>query len=200
MAKFPNKVNSDVYGVQLSELKVCAVDYSAAQAGAIDDNGLLAEHETSQTLVTTATTFLAQPPTPRLITAIVKAADASEVTADSTVTIYGTNIADDVISDVLTFTANLDTAKTTTKAFKTVTSVVFSAQADGTPAFNVGWDDTIGLPFMLSEKPFILEMFNNAIQTTYGVVTVDADEIEKNYYNPNGTLDGSKTLKLLLFI
>lgn len=200
MSRYGQVVNTDVYGVQLPEMKVVALDYSVTEAGAIDDNGLLAEHETSATLVTTATTFLAQPPTPRLITAIVKSADAGEVTADSTIAIAGTNIAGDAISDVLTFTANLSTAKTTTKAFKTVTSVVFSAQADGTPAFNVGWDDSIGLPFMFAAKPFVLEMFNDAIQTTYGAITVDADEIEKNFYNPNGTLDGEKTLKLLIFM
>lgn len=198
--RFLGEIGTDAYNVSVPEAKPCVLDYTIAEAAAIDDNGILAEHETSQTLVTTATEFLAQPPTPRLITAVVKAADASEVTADSTIIINGTNIDDMPISDTLTFTANLSTAKTTTKAFKTVTSVVFSAQADGTPAFNVGWDDTIGLPFKLSRKPFIFEMFNDAIQTTYGVVTVDADEIEKNFYNPNGTLDGAKTLRLLMFL
>lgn len=200
MSRYGQLVNSDVYGTQIEEMKAVLLSYTIAEAAALDADGLLAEHETSATLVTTATTFLAQPPTPRLITAIVKAADAGEITADSTVTIYGTNIADDVISDILTFTANLSTAKTTTKAFKTVTSVVFSAQADGTPAINVGWDDSIGLPFMFSAKPIALELFDNAMQFTAGAFTIDADEIEKNFYNPNGTLDGAKTLKLLMFI
>lgn len=200
MGKFAGNINTDVYGVQKVELKPCLLEYTIAEAAAIDANGLLSEHETSATLVTTATTFLAQPPTPRKITAIVKSADAAEITAEATIVITGTNIADDVITETLTFTANLSTALTTAKAFKTVTSCVFSAQADGTPAIDVGWDDTIGLPFMLSAKPFVLEMFNDAIQFTAGTFTVDSDELEKNTYNPNGTLDGAKTLKLLLFV
>ena len=200
MGRFLGELGTDVYNITAPEYKPCVLDYTVVEAAALDANGLLSEAETSATLVTTVTTFLAQPPTPRLVTAIVKAADAGEVTADSTITIYGTNIADRPISDVLTFTANQSTAKTTTKAFKTVTSVVFSAQADGTPAFDVGWDDSIGLPFMMSRKPFVFEMFNDAIQTTYGTITVDADEVEKNFYNPNGTLDGGKTLRLLMFM
>lgn len=200
MGKFSGLINTDVYTVQLAELKPCLLEYTKAEAGALDADGILKEHETSATLVTTATTFLAQPPTPRLITAIVKAADAAEITEAATVKITGTNIADDPIEETLTFTANLATALTTTKAFKTVTSCVFSAQADGTPAINIGWDDSIGLPYMLASKPFALEMFNDAIQFTAGAFTIDADELEKNVYNPNGTLDGNKTLKLLLFI
>lgn len=200
MARFPDNVNTDIYGLQVDQLKPCVLEYTAAQMADLDADGLLVEHETSATEVTTATTFAHTLPCPRQITAIVKTEDAGEVTADSTITIYGTNIADETISEVLTFTANLATAKTTAKAFKTVTSIVFSAQADGTPAFNVGWNEVFGLPFMLSEKPLALELFDGAMQFTAGTFTVDADEVEKNTFDPNGNLDGEKALKLLLFL
>lgn len=197
--RYANLSNTDI-NTQVPQLRPVLLAYTKEEMATLDADGILAGHETSATLVTTATVFLNQPPCPRQITAIVASADAAEVTADSTITIYGTNIDNKAISEVLTFTANLATAKTTAKAFKTITSIVFSAQADGTPAFDVGWNDTFGLPFMLSEAAFVFEMFNNAIQTTYGTLTTDADEIEKNTYNPNGTLDTLKALSLLIFL
>ena len=202
MGRFLGQLPSDLFGVSLPELKVGVLEYTKEQMGDLDVDGVAVEFETSQTEATTCegVSILAQPPCPRQITVIVKAADAAEVTADATATVYGTNIAGDAISEVLTFTANLATALTTAKAFKTVSKVVFTAQADGTPAFNIGWNEVFGLPFMFAEKPLALEQFDGAMQFTAGTFTVDADEIEKNTYDPNGNLDGLKPLKLLLFL
>jgi hypothetical protein len=200
MGRYPGELTTDVYGEQIEEYKLgLLLDLSAAQAADLDANGILVEHETSATLVTTATTFLAQPPQARQLTAIVKAADASEVTADATITFYGKNKAGKAISDVLTFTANLGTALTTAKAFASVDRIVFSAQADGTPAFDIGWNEVIGLPMMFASVPVFFEIFNGALQTA-GTFTADADELEKNVYDPTGNLDGAKTLKLFAFI
>lgn len=200
MKRHPGTYNTDIYGLQGETLTPCLLEWTGAQAADLDADGLLVEHETSATLATTATTFAHTLPCPRQLTAIVKSADATEVTADSTITFYGTNIADAAISETLTFTADLATELKTTKAFKTVTSIVFSAQADGTPAFNIGWNEVIGLPFMLAAKPFYLEQFGGAMQFTAGTMTVDNDEIEKNTYDPNGNLDGTNALSLLLFL
>ena len=200
MGKFLGELPSDVFGISLPELKVGVLSYTKEEMADLDANGILAEYETSTTEAKTATTFLAQPPCPRQITVIVKAADAGEVTKDATCTINGTNIAGATISEVLTFTADLSTALTTAKAFKSVTSIVFSAQADGTPAFDVGWNEVFGLPFMFDAKPFALEKFGGAVQFTAGTFTIDDNEIEKNVYDPNGNLDGAKELELILFL
>lgn len=200
MGKFLGLMPSDVFGTTLGEMKVGMLRYTKEQAADLDANGILAEYETSASEAKTATTFLNQPPCPRQITAIVKSTDAGEVTADSTIIINGTNILGKAITETLTFTANLATAKTTAKAFKTITSIVFSAQADGTPAFDVGWNEVIGLPFMFAEKPFVLEKFTGVVQFTAGTLTIDDNEIEKNTYDPNGNLDGTGTLELLFFM
>lgn len=199
MGKFLGLMPTDVFGTTLDEMKVGLLRYTAEEAADLDANGILSEHETSTTEITTATAFLKQPPCPRQITAVVKGDNATEVTADSTITVNGTNILGKTITETLTFTADLSTAKTTVKAFKTITSIVFSAQADGTPAFDVGWNEVIGLPFMFAEKPFVLEKFTGAVQYTAGTLTIDDNEIEKNTYNPNGNLDGTGTLELLFF-
>ena len=204
MARFLGMLPTDIDRKSMPELKAGVLSFTAEEMADLDANGILAEAETSATnpteLPTESVPFLAQPPCPRQITVQVKSADAGEVTADATCVITGTNIAGDTISEKLTFTENLSTALTTAKAFKTVTKIVFSAQADGTPAFDVGWNEVIGLPFKFSEKPFVLEKFDGAMQFTAGTITVDADEIEKNVYDPNGNLDGTKELELLFFI
>ena len=199
MGKFLGLMPTDVFGTTLDEMKGGILRYTADEAADLDANGILEEHETSTTEITTATVFAHTLPCPRQITAIVKGDNATEVTADSTIIINGTNILGKTITETLTFTSNLATAKTTVKAFKTVTSIVFSAQADGTPAFDVGWNEVIGLPFMFTEKPFVLEKFTGVVQYTAGTLTIDDDEIEKNTYDPNGDLDGTGTLELLFF-
>lgn len=200
MARFLGMLPTDIDRKSMPELKAGVLSFTAEEMADLDADGLLVEHETSASTATTATVFAHTLPCPRQITVQVKAEDAGEVTKDATCVISGTNIAGDTISETLTFTENLSTALTTAKAFKTVTKIVFSAQADGTPAFNVGWNEVIGLPFKFSEKPFVLEKFDGAMQFTAGTITVDADEIEKNVYDPNGNLDGTKELELLFFI
>lgn len=204
MARFLGMLPTDLDGKSMPELKAGVLSFTAEEMADLDANGILAEAETSETdpteLPTELVPFRAQPPCARQITVQVKSDDAGEVTAASTCVITGTNIAGETISETLTFTEDLSTALTTAKAFKTVTKIVFSKQTDGTPAFDVGWNEVIGLPFKFSEKPFVLEKFGGAMQFTAGTITVDADEIEKNVYDPNGNLDGTKELELLFFI
>ncbi len=192
MGKFAGLINSDVYGEQFEELKPVLLSYTAAEMEALDADGLLNNQETSTTEVKVATTFLAQPVVPRGLTFTPSAsADAGNILVE------GVSIADKVISEsVATSTTN---AVSSACAYKEVTKVTFPID-DGSITWDAGWDDRIGLPFILSAKPFALEMFNDAIQTTYGAFAVDADEVEKNTYDPNGTLDGEKTMKLLLFV
>lgn len=192
MGRYPGEINTDVYGVQVSEMKPALLEYSATEAGDADTDGLLDASPTSTTEVSVATTFLGQPPSTRGITFTPSAsADAGNIV------VVGTNIAGQVITDTIaTSTTN---AVSSAKMFKTVTSVTFPID-DGSITWDAGWDERIGLPFKLSKKAAILEVFNGAMQYTAGTLATDDDEIEKNYFDPNGNLDGAKELKLLLFL
>lgn len=201
MANFLGLLPSNVPGVTLPEMKAGVLSYSKDEMFDLDANGILEyeTHTTEDKTVAAANLLKSSFLTPRQITAIVQGADVAEVTADSTITISGTNILGKPIAETLTFTANLATALTTAKAFKTISSIVFSKQADGTPKFDIGWNEVFGLPFMFAAKPFIFEKFDGAMQFTAGTLTVDADAIEKNVYDPQGSLDGLKALELLMF-
>ena len=196
--KYPQKIATDIYGVELYEPKIAHFKLTKEQAAALDADGILAEQATS-TAVTTVTTFAAQPPYPRTVTVKATAASAEHVKADSTCTITGTNIRNQVISEVLTFEANQATAKETTKAFKTITKIVFTAM-DGAAVFDVGWGDKLGLPFMFSVKPLCIAYQAGALETTSPTITIDDDEIEKNTIDLNSALDSAKAVDVMFFL
>lgn len=194
MGRYPGAVTCDLSGQLLPELKpVLALDLSATEAAILDADGILAGTAASTTKATVVTTLPSQPPQARGLTFLPSAA------ADTgNIVVAGTNIDDEVITD--TIATDAANAVTSALAFKTVTSITFPE--DTTPvSWDVGWDERLGLPFMLAEKPFYLEMFNNIIEIgTAGTLSYDADEIEKNMYDPTGTLNGAKPLRLLLFL
>ena len=164
------------------------------QAAVLDADGIL-DGATTSTAATTITTFLSQPPYPRTITVIAANSTEAHVKLNATCTITGTNIDDVAISEVLTFDENQSTAEETTKAFKTVTSIVFSAM-DGAAKFDVGWGDKIGIPFMLpaaaADRPMVEATLDGVIETTAPILTADADELEKNLIDLNSNLNGKE--------
>ena len=194
MGRYPGAVTCDLSGQLLPELKaVLALDLSAAEAADQDTDGLTDAAETSTVAAMSPDTILAQPPQARQL---VFTPSASADTGN--ILVVGTNIDDEPITD--TIATNTTNAVVSAKAFKTVTNITFPID-DGGITWDGGWNENIGLPLMLAEKPFYLEMFNNTIEIgTAGLLSYDADEIEKNMYAPNGTLDGDKPLRLLLFL
>lgn len=193
MGKFPGQVNADIYGVVLPELKPVLLSYTAAEAEAADDDGLFTAQETHTENALSATTFLAQPKLARgLILTPSAAADAGNIVVE------GTGIDGNILLE--TIATNGATAVLSIGAFRTVTKVTVPKDDAGI-TWKAGWDDRIGLPFKLEEKPFGFEIFNDALElTTAGAFAVDGDALSKNTYNPNGAIDGLKTLKLLLFV
>lgn len=109
------------------------------------------------------------------------------------VTLYGTNIADEEISETMpVFVENNTAAKTSLKAFKTLTRIHLPSH-DGTGAtVAIGYSEAFGVPFMFSKRPFIRATHDGAIETTAPTVVVDADEIEKNTVDINTTLNGKE--------
>jgi len=186
--------NTDVVTKPVYLGRVGRQTLSTTQAATSDTDAILNGTETS-TAATTITTFLAQPPYSRSVTVIASDGTAAHVKANSTCTITGTNIDDVAISDVLTFEANQETAEETIKAFKTITSIVFSAM-DGAAKFDVGYGEKIGLPFKLSDaakdRPFIEATLDGVIEATAPGITADADELEKNLIDLNSDLNGKE--------
>lgn len=194
MGRYPGAVTCDLSGQLLPELKpVLALDLTAVEAAGPDTDGILDGTAASTTKATVVTTLPSQPPQTRGLTFT---PDAAADTGN--IVVVGTNIDDEVITD--TIATDAANAVTSALAFKTVTSITFPKE-DSSVNWDVGWDERLGLPFILAEKPFYLEMFNNIIEIgTAGALSYDADEIEKNMYDPQGTLNGAKPLRLLLFL
>jgi hypothetical protein len=167
---------------------------SATEAAAVDTDYIL-DGATTSTAATTIVTFAHQPPYCRTLTVVAADGTSAHVKANSTCTITGTNIADETISDVLTFDENQSTAEETVKAFKSVAKIVFSAM-DGAAKFDVGYGEKIGIPFMLSataaDRPMVEVTLDGVIETTAPTITADADELEKNLIDLNSDLNGKE--------
>lgn len=202
MARFFGKLPTNAQGVTTVELKPVYWDFG--KPAAADADGILAAAAAAATAVELdeddwVEAFDGELDVPRQV-AVVASEGAASIEKDDTVTIYGTNIADEPISEVLKFAAQQSTAKATTQAFKTVTKVIIGESAVGVK-FNVGWTDVLGLPFKLAAtEKMALEYGAGALKTTAGTFTVDASVLGKNTYAPNTTLNGSTTVQLILFL
>jgi hypothetical protein len=202
MARFFGKLPTNAQGVTAVELKPVYWDFG--KPAAADADGILAAAEAAVTAVELdednwVTAFDGELDVPRQV-AVIASEGATSIKKDDTVTIYGTNIADEPISEVLKFVAAQATAKVTAQAFKTVTKVIIGESAVGVK-FNVGWTDVLGLPFKLAAtEKMALEYGAGALQTTPGTFTVDASVLGKNTYDPQTSLNGSNTVQLILFL
>ncbi len=168
----------------IAHLSLSAAEAAAASAtgvhAAVTDNG-------SQQVITTAIT---NPPYPRNITATADGT-AGDVAAIS-VTIDGTNDADEVITEILpAFTVNTTGIVTGVKCFKTVTSITIPAH-DGTGATTaIGFGSKIGLPHKLSHNTMWLAFLANVKEGTLPTVTVSASALESNGATLNSSLNGT---------
>ena len=202
MARFFGKLPTNAQGVTTVELKPVYWDFG--KPAAADADGILAAAAAATTAVELdendwVEAFDGELDVPRQV-AVVASEGAASIAKDDTVTIYGTNIADEPISEVLKFEAKQSTAKNTAQAFKTVTKVIIGESAVGVK-FNVGWTDVLGLPFKLAAtEKMALEYGAGALKTTAGTFTVDASVLGKNTYDPNTSLNGSNTVQLILFL
>jgi len=202
MARFFGKLPTNAQGVTAVELKPVYWDFG--KPAAADADGILAAAVAAATAVELdednwVTAFDGELDVPRQV-AVIASEGATSIKKDDTVTIYGTNIADEPISEVLKFAAQQATAENTAQAFKTVTKVIIGASTVGVK-FNVGWTDVLGLPFKLAAtEKMALEYGAGVLKTTPGTFTVDADVLAKNTYDPNTTLNGSNAVQLILFL
>ncbi len=164
-------------------------------AGADTDGILAAVTDTGEEQV--ITTEITQPDYPRPVTATAggTAADIAAVQ----VVIEGTNYADEAITETLTaFTENTAGTVTSTKAFKTITSITIPAH-DGTGATTeIGWSKAVGLPYKLPYSTLLKAYLNGVADA--GTITADADYLEKNIFTPSGTPNGAKDVDLYIIV
>jgi hypothetical protein len=157
---------------------------------AVSATRLKTAQATSASVVTTVTSFTAQPDFARKIRVTPGGTTADVPTGD--VTITGTNIRDEVITDVCTFAANDTAAQDTLKAFKTVTSVVFPIQDGAGATYGIGVTDALGLKRCMSEAAVIDTYVDGVRETTAATVTSHATDVSKNTVDPNTALDAAK--------
>ena len=134
------------------------------------------------TLLTTAvqsvTTGITNPDFPRLLS--VTGGDGN-VTGN--VTIVGTNIRGEAITDVIA--SNGTNTVAGVKAFKTITSISLPVYASAdTETISVGITDKLGLQSIPVSTSVISETTTNQADTGGAVLTRDSDEVEKCVYDP----------------
>ena len=150
----------------------------------------------------TVTTFLAQPDVPRNL--VITPGGSTGDVAACNVVVTGTNIKGRVITETFAFAENASSATTGTKAFKTITSVAFPAACEDSPflaSWSVGYGEKLGVKQCMSAPGHIffstLDSGSGfAKEGTAPTMVSDADEVEKNTADFNGTMNGSNDFEL----
>ncbi len=141
----------------------------------------------------TLTTFTAQPDVPRNIT-ITPTGTTTDVES-CVIVVTGTNYLNGVITENLTFSANASTAQATTKAFKTVTSVVWPADCESggfAATWVIGVGELIGLKrCMANAGDWVWSEVGGVYETTRATIAASATAVESNTADFNGTMDAS---------
>ena len=196
MGKYAGLLATDAKNISIDEIKLGVVEYTAAQAVIADADALLDGQATAADAVTVADEFLAQPPFARSIT-ILPGGTTTDVAAGN-ITVDGTNINDEVITEDVAILANATTAVETVKAFKTVTKVTFPIQDGAGAVYDVGFGDKLCLPIMSAYNIVLEAMLDGVRETTFPAVVYDADEIEKNTIDLASVLNG-KVVRVFVF-
>jgi hypothetical protein len=147
----------------------------------------------TSTSAVTITSFDAQPDMSRNLT-ITPGGLTSHVGA-CTITISGTNIFGQSISETFSIDANESGTVTGSKAFKSVSSIAIPAGCEEEYKAAT-WDFGIGTKLgvkncMSNAGDIFFSLLNGAKEGTAPTMAVDADEVEKNTSTFNGSLDGS---------
>ena len=158
---------------------------AAATNNVLDDN----DGDTDGSGATVSTFLVAQDVARALqITPVSTTADVKA----GNVTVTGTNIYGETITEAFAFLDNASTATTGTKAFKTVTSIAFPAEdSPYTAQWDVGFTDKIGLDHCVDYAGNVAWTTADGVyEGTRASCTADADEVEKNVCDPNTAADG----------
>jgi len=196
MGRYPDVyLQTDAFNAPADRRECACISLTTAQAAAADDDGLLAAFATTTDAVT-KTTFLNAMPACRNVTITSGGTAASNIAA-GTIVITGTDINGDPITEDAAVTADTALTFVGTKAFKTVTSILFPAMAGTSATFKAGWGDKYGLPYMLAAKPPAIGWVNYVQEDP--TLAIDSDELEKNVFSFTSAPSG-EVVQLVLFI
>lgn len=119
-------------------------------------------------------------------------------TGTSVITVTGT----DVYGNVVKESSASGTSLTGKKAFKTITSVSFSADVTGA---TVGTGDVLGLPVFLPGTAYVLKELQDGAAATAGTVVAGVSSAAtattgdvRGTYDPNAACDGAKVFDLIV--
>lgn len=192
MGKYVGKANTDVYGLQLPELRPVLIDFGKPAAATAD--AIVAGENNSSSADVVVTEFDSQPAEVRGLTFTPDAA----ATGSTKILVEGLDINDKVIAEEITTSGS--SAVSSTYLYKEVTKVTFPEDAKSIE-WKVGFDARFGLPFALEAKPFHIEEVGGVIKYVASTITADA-ELGKNSIQPSAhaSLNGTTTFRLLLFV
>jgi hypothetical protein len=146
---------------------------------------------TSASVTTTVTSFAAQPDVARNIV-ITPGGTTADVPAGDVV-VTGTNTRGETITENFTFAANASSATTGSKAFKTVTSVVFPVQDGAAATYDIGTGVKLGLSRKMTADKYINGSCDGTYEATRATVAYSASAVESNTVTfntaPNATRD-----------
>ncbi len=135
----------------------------------------------------TVTNFLASIDFPRKVTMVASGATTANVT------INGKNIRDEAISE--TIALNGTNTVVSTKAYKTITSVVLPTV--GGVTIDMGVNDALGLDRCMNGDEVLVTTIDGVREGTLPTVTFDNDEVEKNTVDPNTALNAARDLAVV---
>lgn len=161
---------------------------------ALSATALKALTATSASVVTTITPS-AQPDFARTIN-VTPGGTTNDVAAGA-YTLTGTDIRGNVITEDLTFSANATTKQVSTKAFKTLTSLLCPVQDGSGATFSIGYDDGLGLDRCMSEAAVIDFYTDGVRETTAATVGFSATNVALNTVDPNTALANTKVFTAL---
>lgn len=196
MGRYLGELGTDALGVSIAEMKIGEISWTAAQAAA-PAVSVHAAITGSATLVVTTTSAITNPVAPRNLV-VTPGGTTADVKASS-VTIYGTNIDGQTISEAFAFAENASAATTGAKAFKTVTSIVIPAQDGAAATFAVTTGSKLGLPLKLSNNAAIKALFGTAADSALPTMAFSSTAVESNTALFATTLDGT-AVKLYLVL
>lgn len=181
--RYNEGINSEAYSKPIDTVKIGRQTLTAAQAVALDTNGLL-ETYALPAAAGNVTAFENSMPYSRNVTAVCSG------TQTGNMVITGTNIDDEAITE--TVALNSDTPVTSTKAFKTVTVIGLPIKV-GSETIDVGWGDKIGIPFKLGTvRPAVEATVNGVIETTAPTLTASATDLSLNNIDLHSSLAGTE--------
>lgn len=164
-----------------------------ALAAASSNNIKSAYAGSTSALAVTLSSFLAQPDVPRNVV-ITPGGTTGDIEA-CVIVVNGTNYFNQSISEDFTFIADQATAVTGSKAFKSITSVVFPANCESggfAATWSIGQGEKIGLKRCMDDAgSWAWSSVAGAYESTRATVAANASAIESNTADFNGAMNGS---------